>query len=59
MDAGDFRLVGRRVADVVRGMREPDRYLRGMFAWVGFRQTSVAYDRDSATRARPRSAGGG
>ena len=46
VDAGDFRLVDRRVADIVRGMREPDRYLRGMFAWVGFRQTSVAYDRD-------------
>ena len=46
VDAGDFRLVDRRVADVVRGMREPDRYLRGMFAWVGFRQTSVSYDRD-------------
>jgi polyisoprenyl-phosphate glycosyltransferase len=46
VDAGDFRLVDRRVADVVRSMREPDRYLRGMFAWVGFRQTSVAYDRD-------------
>jgi dolichol-phosphate mannosyltransferase len=46
IDAGDFRLVDRRVADVVRGMREPDRYLRGMFAWVGFRQTSVSYDRD-------------
>ncbi len=46
LDAGDFRLVDRRVADVVRSMREPDRYLRGMFAWVGFRQTSVNYDRD-------------
>jgi dolichol-phosphate mannosyltransferase len=46
IDAGDFRLADRRVADVVRGMREPDRYLRGMFAWVGFRQTSVSYDRD-------------
>jgi polyisoprenyl-phosphate glycosyltransferase len=46
VDAGDFRLVDRRVADVVRGMREPDRYLRGMFAWVGFRQTRVSYDRD-------------
>jgi polyisoprenyl-phosphate glycosyltransferase len=46
VDTGDFRLVDRRVADVVRGMREPDRYLRGMFAWVGFRQTSVSYDRD-------------
>jgi polyisoprenyl-phosphate glycosyltransferase len=46
VDTGDFRLVDRRVADVVRQMRESDRYLRGMFAWVGFRQTSVAYDRD-------------
>lgn len=46
VDTGDFRLVDRRVADIVRGMREPDRYLRGMFAWVGFRQTSVTYDRD-------------
>jgi polyisoprenyl-phosphate glycosyltransferase len=46
LDAGDFRLVDRRVADVVRDMREPDRYLRGMFSWVGFRQTSVSYDRN-------------
>jgi glycosyltransferase involved in cell wall biosynthesis len=46
LDAGDFRLADRRVADVVRGMREPDRYLRGMFAWVGFRQATVSYDRD-------------
>jgi len=47
IDAGDFRLVDRRVVEVVRSMREPDRYLRGMFAWVGFRQTSVSYDRDA------------
>jgi dolichol-phosphate mannosyltransferase len=33
-------------------MREPDRYLRGMFAWVGFRQTSVAYDRDERYAGR-------
>lgn len=45
LDAGDFRLVDRRVADVVRGMREPDRYLRGLFAWAGYRQTSVHYQR--------------
>ena len=44
-DAGDFRLVDRRVADIVRNMRESSRYLRGMFAWVGFRQTGVAYER--------------
>jgi dolichol-phosphate mannosyltransferase len=46
LDVGDFRLVDRRVAEVVRSMRELDRYLRGMFAWVGFRQTEVSYDRD-------------
>jgi glycosyltransferase involved in cell wall biosynthesis len=46
LDSGDFRLVDRRVADVVRDMREPDRYLRGMFTWVGFRQTTVSYHRD-------------
>ena len=52
VDTGDFRLVDRRVADIVRGMREPDRYLRGMFAWVGFRQTSVTYDRDQRFAGR-------
>ena len=46
LDAGDFRLMDRRVADVVRGMREPNRYLRGMVAWAGFRQTGVEYERD-------------
>lgn len=46
-DAGDFRLVDRRVAGIVANMREPDRYLRGMFAWVGFRQTAVRYERAS------------
>jgi len=45
VDVGDFRLVDRRAANVVRSMREPDRYLRGMFAWVGFRQTTVSYER--------------
>jgi dolichol-phosphate mannosyltransferase len=51
VDTGDFRLVDRRVAGIVANMREPDRYLRGLFAWVGFRQTSVSYERG------PRSAG--
>ncbi|MDR1261868.1 MAG: glycosyltransferase family 2 protein [Oscillospiraceae bacterium] len=45
-DTGDFRLVSRRAADAVRGMREHDRYLRGMFAWIGFKQTPVEFDRD-------------
>ena len=45
-DTGDFRLVDRQVADVVRRMPEHARFLRGMFAWVGFRQEAVRYDRD-------------
>lgn len=45
-DTGDFRLVSRRAADAVRAMPEHNRYLRGMFAWVGFRQTAVEFQRD-------------
>ncbi len=45
-DTGDFRLVDRQVADVVRGMPEHNRFLRGMFAWTGFRQEAILYDRD-------------
>jgi dolichol-phosphate mannosyltransferase len=41
--AGDFRLVDRRALDAVRAMRESNRYLRGMFSWVGFRQSGVRY----------------
>jgi len=46
VDAGDFRLVDKRVSRIVSNMPEPDRYLRGLFAWVGFRQTSVTYARE-------------
>jgi glycosyltransferase involved in cell wall biosynthesis len=45
-DVGDFRLVDRRVVDAVAAMPERSRFLRGMFAWVGFEQTSVSYRRD-------------
>ena len=41
--AGDFRLVDRVVVDAFLAMRERDRYLRGMFAWLGFRQVGVEY----------------
>lgn len=45
-NTGDFRLVDRRVADVIRSMPEHARYLRGMFAWAGFKQTPLLFDRD-------------
>ncbi|HEY3593408.1 MAG TPA: glycosyltransferase family 2 protein [Polyangiaceae bacterium] len=46
LDAGDFRLVSRRVVLTLRALRETSRFVRGMVAWVGFRQTVVLYDRE-------------
>jgi dolichol-phosphate mannosyltransferase len=45
LDAGDFRLMDRKVVDVLTQMRERHRFLRGMSVWVGFRQTGVPYRR--------------
>lgn len=45
-DAGDFRLMSRRVVDALAAMPERARYLRGMTSWVGFRQVGVEYDRE-------------
>lgn len=45
VDAGDFRLVDRKVADALISLRERHRYVRGLVSWVGFRQTGVQYDR--------------
>jgi dolichol-phosphate mannosyltransferase len=42
-DAGDFSLMDRRVVDAINSMDERDRFLRGLRAWVGFRQTGVPY----------------
>jgi len=44
-DAGDFCVMRRAVVDVLNRMPERNRYLRGLRAWSGFRQTGVAYDR--------------
>jgi polyisoprenyl-phosphate glycosyltransferase len=46
VDVGDFRLVDRKALDAFLLMREHNRYVRGMFSWIGFRQGAVAYDRD-------------
>ncbi|MGD2155891.1 MAG: glycosyltransferase family 2 protein [Anaerolineales bacterium] len=45
MDAGDFRLMDRKVVEVLNHMRERHRFLRGMSVWVGFKQTGVYYKR--------------
>jgi dolichol-phosphate mannosyltransferase len=45
LDAGDFRLMSRRALDVLLAMPEQARFVRGMVAWIGFRQVPFLYDR--------------
>ncbi|MBB5208855.1 glycosyltransferase family 2 protein [Chiayiivirga flava] len=46
-DTGDFRLMSRRALDALHGLRERHRFMKGLFAWVGFRQVALAYRRDA------------
>ncbi|MBF0112732.1 MAG: glycosyltransferase family 2 protein, partial [Desulfamplus sp.] len=50
-NTGDFRLMDRRVVDSLAKLPERTRFMKGLFAWVGFKQTAIFYDRD------PRQAG--
>ncbi|MGH6752925.1 MAG: glycosyltransferase family 2 protein, partial [Bradyrhizobium sp.] len=50
-NVGDFRLIDRKVLNAFSTMREKDRFVRGMFAWMGFKQTAVTFHR------QPRAAG--
>jgi dolichol-phosphate mannosyltransferase len=45
VDAGDFRLMSRRALDALLAMPEQARFIRGMVAWIGFKQVPFAYDR--------------
>lgn len=47
LDTGDFRIITRKVVDIVIRMPEYNKFLRGQIAWVGFNQTGVTYNRDS------------
>jgi len=47
LDTGDFRLMGRNAANALIKMRERHRFVRGMAAWVGFKQGYVEYDREA------------
>jgi glycosyltransferase involved in cell wall biosynthesis len=46
-DTGDFRLISRRVLDALKQTRERQRFMKGLFAWVGFRQVSFPYEREA------------
>ena len=45
LDAGDFRIIDHKVVEVLRNMPEKSKFLRGQISWIGFRQTSVEFDR--------------
>jgi glycosyltransferase involved in cell wall biosynthesis len=46
-DTGDFRIMNRRAVEALRRLREHHRFMKGLFAWIGFRQISLRYDRDA------------
>jgi len=54
MDAGDFRLVDRKVVLAIREIREVHRFMRGLTSWVGYRQGAVYYDRAARHTGEPK-----
>jgi len=49
VDTGDFRLIDKKIIEVLRQMPEQNKFLRGQISWIGFRQTHVEYDREERT----------
>lgn len=52
-DTGDFRLVDRKVIDVINLMPEHNKFLRGLFSWVGFKQKAYLYERQERKAGKP------
>lgn len=46
VDTGDFRIIHRKIRDILVTMPEQHKYIRGQISWIGFNQTSIEYDRD-------------
>jgi len=46
LDTGDFRIMDRKIVEVLKDMPEKDKYIRGQVSWAGFNQSFVEYDRD-------------
>lgn len=53
LDVGDFRIIDRKIVDVLRRMPEQHKFLRGQIAWAGFPQSFVEYDRDERHAGEP------
>jgi glycosyltransferase involved in cell wall biosynthesis len=56
-NVGDFRLMDRKVVDAIKRLPERRRFMKGIFAWVGFRTTTVEYVRDSRSAGKSRFTG--
>lgn len=54
LDAGDYRLLSRRVVDLLRTMPESQRFLRGMISWLGFSQVPLEYSRNARHEGEPK-----
>lgn len=52
-DSGDFGLMDRKIVDIINKMPERDRFVRGLRAWVGFKQIGLEYDRDARYKGEP------
>jgi polyisoprenyl-phosphate glycosyltransferase len=53
LDTGDYRIMSRQMAEVIKNMPERNKFLRGQIAWAGFKQTFVEYDRDERAAGEP------
>ena len=51
-DTGDFRIMDRKVVAALRELREQHRFMKGLFSWVGFRQTGIHYHRNPRVRGK-------
>jgi len=47
VNTGDFRIMSRQTVDAIKELRETQRFMKGLFTWVGFRQTGITYKRDA------------
>ncbi|GMG94556.1 polyisoprenyl-phosphate glycosyltransferase [Cupriavidus metallidurans] len=51
-DTGDFRLMSQRAVAAIGQLREQNRFMKGLYSWIGFHQTSILYDRDARASGR-------
>lgn len=56
-DVGDFRLISRKVADTIKQLPERQRFMKGIFAWAGFKTTAIEYEREARNNGQTKFSG--